>query len=295
MEQNSALQNLDLKNIVESIFRLIPSIRQQLSLDSELCLTLNKIVRAYFSNYTSDVLNIIPFDGMIWPHTNVGSGTFTSYDFFSLHEMPIYCFYWINKNNYKTVFDIGANIGIDSVILSRFGYEVYSFEPDPTVYEILTKNLRLNQCKNVHTFQKAVSNNSEIVDFIRVEGNTAASHIQGSRDFYGESKNIKIETIAFCDIGVQPDLMKINVEGHEKHIVPSIDYSLWKNMDAFIDTHNRENSVAMFDYFSKGNINIFAQRLGWQKVKRFEDMPIENTEGYIFVSKKPEMPGLHTQ
>lgn len=286
-------QELDLREIIERIFQLLPTMPEHHRPDSELYLTLEKILQAYFLQYKGDILDVAPFDGMVWPFEKLGYGTFTSYDFFgSLHEMPLYSFYWINRDIYKTALEIGANLGVDSIILSRFGYEVHSFEPDPLLYEKLVRNISLNQCKNIYTYQKAVSDRPGTVDFVRVLGQTAANHILGSRDFYGEAEYLKVEAITFADIGIQPDLMKINVEGHEKIIVPSISYPVWEKMDAFIEVHSEENTKSIFNYFLGTDINIFSQKTGWQKVKTLEDMPFLQRAGYIFVSKKQEMPWL---
>jgi FkbM family methyltransferase len=283
-------QKLDAKGIVEDIFHLLPTVSQFHNPDSELYSVLNKIIKAYFSNYKKDILEVAPFKGMVWPHTNLGSGTFTSYGFFELHEMPLYSFYWINRDKYKVAVEIGANIGIDSIILNHFGYKVHAFEPDPLLHEIILRNIQLNKCKNIQANQRAISNAAGVLDFIRVKGNSAHNHILGAKDFYGESECIKVEAITFEEIGVQPDLMKINVEGYEKYIIPSIQYPVWEKMDVFIEIHSPENSKVIFDYFIGSNINIFSQKQGWRKVKKFEEMPLSSSEGYIFVSKRQHMP-----
>jgi FkbM family methyltransferase len=277
------------KEKIESIFRLIPDLAPFHDRENDLYRRFSGIVEPYFTNYESDVIDVVPLDGLVWPHTSLGN--LTSYNFFcSFDEWILYSFYWVNRNRYRTAMDIGANIGIDSIILSRFGYEVYSFEPDPQLYQAFTKNLELNQCKGIHPYQKAMSDRAEVVDFVRVNGNTTANHIRGVRDFYGDAEFLKVETIAFQDVGVRPDLMKINVEGHEGTIVASIGIEDWREIDAFVEIHNQENGESIFRYFQGSGMNIFAQQLGWQKVVKLEDMPITNKVGYIFVSAKQEMP-----
>lgn len=216
-------------------------------------------------------------------------GNITSQDYFILHELLSYSFYWVNRNVYRTAFDIGANLGMDSIMLNRFGYEVYAFEPDPLLCEMLNKNISLNQCSDIHVYQKAISDRCGIVDFVRVKGNTTASHILGARSFYGETECLKVEAITIQDIGIYPDLMTMNVEGYEKNIVQSIDYPFWEKMDALIEIHNEENAEEIFNYFSASDINIFSQKLGWQKISKVEEMPTTYKEGHIFVSRKEKM------
>ncbi len=279
-------QKLNMKEIVESIFRTIPDVTQFHNKDSELYIIFDKILHSYFNEYEDEILDVAPFDGIIWPHVSLGN--IHSYYCFMMVEFIVYSFYWVNRANYKTVFDIGANIGPDSVILDRFGYEVYSFEPNPYNYDLFVRNIQLNGCKNIHPYQKAISDKAEVVDFIGVRGNTTASHIAGVRDFHGEVDRFKVETITLKDVGVHPDLLKINVEGHEKAVVASIDHDNWKSIDAFVEVHNQENRSAIFSYFKGSDINIFSQSLGWEKVENEKDIPIK--EEYIFISGKPNMP-----
>jgi len=59
---------------------------------------------------------------------------------------------------------------------------------------------RLINCKNIHFFQKAISDKVSVVDFVHVKGNPAASHISGERSFYGKAGRLKVETMTFNDI-----------------------------------------------------------------------------------------------
>ena len=66
--------------------------------------------------------------------------------------------------NGMNVIDMGAHIGYFTVLLSRLvGCEgkVYSFEPSKENFELLERNLLANQCNNVISSQKAVSNSNE--------------------------------------------------------------------------------------------------------------------------------------
>ncbi len=70
-----------------------------------------------------------------------------------------------NIHTGDTVVDIGANIGYYTLLMSNLvgnGGKVFAFEPEPKNFEILQKNLELNQIKNVIVEQKAVSEFSGI-------------------------------------------------------------------------------------------------------------------------------------
>lgn len=58
------------------------------------------------------------------------------------------------------IVDIGANMGYYTLLASKIvgdSGKVYAFEPDPTNYSVLCKNVALNEIKNAITIQKAVS------------------------------------------------------------------------------------------------------------------------------------------
>ncbi len=274
--------------IVEKTFSLIPDIRMFHNRKNGIYGLFDKIITDYFSNYAYEIIHIEPFKGMKWPRISMGN--LDSFDFFSMAEAVLYSFYYINRNRYRIAFDIGGNIGIDSIILSRFGYDVYTFEPDVENFNQLVINMELNRCENIHLFNKGISDERGTKKFIRVMGNTTANHIAGERNYYGESETSEIEVMRFEDIGVLPDLIKINVEGHEKVIVKNIPEPVWRTSDAFIEIHNQENMEEVFNYFKGFSVNIFSQKTGWQKVKTMSDMPDSNKEGYVFISSKEDMP-----
>jgi len=274
--------------IVERIFRLLPETREFHSPANELSKLFDDIIHNYFLCHKQEHISIEPLKGIIWPHVSLGN--LHSYEMFRVIGMIQYSFYYKNRKNYKIAFDIGANIGLDSIILNKFGYEVHAFEPDQQSYSILLKNIELNSCKNIHSYPKAISNYKGVANFVRVKGNTTASHISGSRDFYGDVDHLKVETITFQDVGVCPDLMKINVEGHEKEIIPTIKSDQWEKCDAFIGIHNEENQRVIYNYFQEIDVNIFSQKIKWRKAKSIEDVPVTNKQGYIFASKKDAMP-----
>src|SRR6516162_2054666 len=51
----------------------------------------------------------------------------------------------------KEVFDLGANLGVWTVLMSKANPQarVHSFEPNPVAWSLLEKNVRQNQCVNV--------------------------------------------------------------------------------------------------------------------------------------------------
>ena len=56
----------------------------------------------------------------------------------------------------------------------------------------MLKIIELNNCKNLHTYNKGLSNESGTHDFVHVKGNTSASHIAGSRESYSDNEIKKL-------------------------------------------------------------------------------------------------------
>ena len=53
--------------------------------------------------------------------------------------------------------DIGANLGLHSIVMSKCGSAVDAYEPDPNHYDKLMRNLGLNGITNVTVHKAAVS------------------------------------------------------------------------------------------------------------------------------------------
>ena len=64
-------------------------------------------------------------------------GAINSTHLFGLDELLIFSFYKHAKKEYKNVADIGANIGLHSIVLALLGKTVSCFEPDPQTFNQL--------------------------------------------------------------------------------------------------------------------------------------------------------------
>ena len=68
-------------------------------------------------------------------------GAIDTLDLFGLDELIIFSFYWINRDRYKNSADIGANLGLHSILMGRCGWHVDAYEPDPIHARLLERNL----------------------------------------------------------------------------------------------------------------------------------------------------------
>lgn len=229
------------------------------------------------------------FGSLTLPYEKMGA--IDSIDLFGLDELLMFAFYYRNKGRYLRAADIGANMGLHTILLTKAGFKVEAFEPDPEHYTKLMRNLGLNNVTDATVHKAAVSEQIGKMQFVRVLGNTTSSHLAGAKaNPYGELEKFDVDVVDIKDVVKRVDLLKIDAEGHEAVILNAISIDDWRKIDAFVEIGSPENARAVFDKFDGTAVNIFAQKLGWQRISDFAGMPISYKEGGVFMSTKAEMP-----
>lgn len=115
-------------------------------------------------------------------------------------------------------YDVGSCIGLYSILVSKKGAISYAFDPDPSVYNHMVKNIELNHLqKKIKTFRCAVSNRQGNVDFYVLAQGEKSSSIINKRDM-----RIKIKVSATSiDYMIKhkkveyPTIIKMDIEGAE--------------------------------------------------------------------------------
>jgi FkbM family methyltransferase len=117
--------------------------------------------------------------------------------------------------------DIGANIGSYTLIGSESApASVHAFEPHPTTFQFLRKNIELNKRSNVSLYNMALGS-SEGEVFLTDRTGSSINHI------VSENKQ-EVGTIAvpchrmdnICrQVGIVPEIVKIDVEGFEYDVL----------------------------------------------------------------------------
>lgn len=218
-------------------------------------------------------------------------GAIDSIDLFGLDELLMFSFYYRNRGRYARAGDIGANIGLHSIVLSLCDSTVEAYEPDPVHFEKLRRNLGLNNINNCRTHQAAVSDKDGTMQFVRVIGNTTSSHLMGAKsNAYGELQRFEVAVHDINAIAERVDLFKIDAEGHEAVLLNALDIDAWKRVDAFVEIGTPENAHAVYERFYDTDVNIFSQKQGWARVESLVDVPVTYKEGGVFISTKTVMP-----
>lgn len=115
--------------------------------------------------------------------------------------------------------DIGANIGYYSLVASRCvgaSGKVYSFEPAPSNFSFLLKNIQENNSQNIIATMKAIAEKKGILQLFMDE------HLSGGHQIFNsgmKTHSVDVDTISldeFFENEKTPiDLLKIDIEGAE--------------------------------------------------------------------------------
>lgn len=225
-----------------------------------------------------------------FPYTKMGA--IDSLDLFGLDELIIFSFYFTNRERYHTAADIGANLGLHSILMALCGWSVKAYEPDPHHASLLNRNIKLNgRSDRVKLIQAAVSDKPGTLEFVRVVGNTTSSHLAGAKaNAYGDLQRFPVRVEAIEDIIPSVDFVKMDAEGQEKIIILGTREDHWRKTDMMVEVGTAENASAIFEHLQNVKVNAFAQKLGWAQVARVEDMPTSYRDGSLFISIQSQMP-----
>lgn len=225
----------------------------------------------------------IKFLGIVITFPYIKMGNINSTHLFGIDELFLFKFYEKNKTKYKNVCDIGANVGLHSIILDKLGYNVTSFEPDPRHVLIAKNNFKINLSK-VNLINKAVSNRSGQSIFTRILGNTTGSFIGNKKTAYGKLKKFKVNIENAKNLVGKFDLYKIDAEGSEIDILRCFKYNDFRKSDFVMEISTKQNAKELWKFFK--NLKMYSQKNSWKKISKLEHIPTSHLEGSIIISQK---------
>lgn len=236
----------------------------------------------FFKNQTE---NFGKFGAVTLPFFRMGQ--ITTLDLFGLDEMLLFTWYRLNIDKYHKVGDLGANVGLHSILMAKLGWLVNAYEADPETTIILKKNLELNSINNVIVNNVAVSSENGQAKFIRIKNNLTGSHLAGAKkNPYGEMETFEVSTIHIKDVMTKCDFFKMDVEGSEASIIKTTGTSDWKSVDAVIEIGSSENREIIFKHFSEIGVKMYSQKNYWRLVSHAEQLPSHHSEGSVFCSSR---------
>lgn len=177
--------------------------------------------RRSMQNYKSGILDVTihGISMRIKPETNISEAAFlrrgVHADSVEIKFLEKEC-----KAKSNPVFvDIGANIGLYSLILSRKlpNLRVLSIEPHPGISKQLEYNLELNPDLNISVHKLAVSDHAGMVRMQTDLENLGSSRVEDSGDIEVECTTLNSIVEKLCPSGM--DALKIDVEGCEDKVL----------------------------------------------------------------------------
>jgi FkbM family methyltransferase len=134
------------------------------------------------------------------------------------------------------VVDVGANIGLYSLLLARLvgpTGSVLAFEPEPNLFAILRENCVSNNATNIVPFQCALGRMKGLASFHRSAFNSGNNRL-GHRSIGHDAVEVKVERFDDLQPDSKPDFVKIDVQGHELATLSGMERALSANQSVRI-------------------------------------------------------------
>ena len=171
---------------------------------------------------------------------------------------------YVNKNS--IVVECGCHIGTHTVKLSQLCEKLYGFEPMTESYNLLEKNLKLNNIENSVILNKGVSNKKGKENFLWIaNGNPGHSGLDNNpmgRPLHHTEcdTTIEVETMTIDSLNLDRlDFIKMDIEGYEplaiegaintiKKCKPVITLEIYKDWSGVVDiNYSRELFKCLID------------------------------------------------
>lgn len=203
---------------------------------------------------------------------------------------------WINGfNKSEVLWDIGANVGVFSLYAALRGLQVLAFEPSPSNYYLLSKNIEINNFDSKISAYCMALNNETKLDFFYM----ANSDLGGALNSFGEARDwqgkvfnaqLKQSMIGFSlDNFIEkfdppfPNHIKLDVDGIEDSIIKGAKNSLGdkrlKSVLVELDTERKEYTKEVVDTMSDSGLKLFKK----EHAAMFENGIFRNVYNHIFV------------
>lgn len=220
----------------------------------------------------------------------VSFGSIDSSHLFGLDELILFSFYWSNRSRFTQFLDLGANVGLHSLVALKLGWSVTSVEPDPVHFEFLERILEESGIANYNLVKGAATVSSGSQTFLRVEGNTTGSHLKGAKkNPYGPLTEFEVEGYPVTKLVVGKDLVKMDVEGLEGDLMESLFSEGYQGFDVFLEIGSASAAQELWETAKEAGVNVFTQKTNWCIATDQAELPCHHSEGSAFISRSEAM------
>ncbi len=180
-----------------------------------------------------------------------------------------------NRHTFSVFIDGGACIGDYCVLLSRFNIRCIAFEPVIENFNVLTKNLKLNDLTDeIQAFSFGLGSKNEHAAFIFNPVNTGASHLANLGQVPDCHVEIRTLDSLIASLDINPEahiLVKLDVEGMEAEAIRGAKnfITMYPHITFVIeDKHIGEesikkalNEIVPFEFGIVDEFNIYAKKI----------------------------------
>ena len=182
----------------------------------------------------------------------------------------------------EIVLDVGANIGITSIIFSEFFEGVISFEPSKKTFNVLLENLQTNKIKNVKALNYGLGDKEKESNIMTPLNEASSAAVTQEYINIQDYEFDKVE-IKVGDIELKKEindkrigLIKIDVEGLELEVLKGLQKTIKENNPIII----LEMSCYKQNIFGRISIPDFIDSLEeyFPKIIAYDDNSLENID-----------------
>jgi FkbM family methyltransferase len=171
--------------------------------------------RIFFKNSKNNILTIKYKKIILKIITNLKNGGVDKVLFLDgIYEKEILDLFRKKIKKNSICLDIGANIGFHSLFLSKISKKVISFEPIKSLYDQFNESIKINNIKNIKTYNFGVSNKKEEKLIYQNFQNIGASSVI-KRNTFDKKEKIKLVKLDNFLIKQKIDFIKMDIEGYE--------------------------------------------------------------------------------
>ena len=183
--------------------------------------------------------------------------------------------YLLNRINEYTVFiDGGACIGDYSILLSRYGIRCIAIEPVLNNYEVVIKNIDLNNLNSkVKALPVGLGDKNFRANFVFNPINTGASHIANDNDTVNCMVEIRTLDSLLPELNISINdniLIKLDIEGMELEAIrgatdfilhyPNITFVTEYKHSGYASIKETLSKIAPFEFGIIDEFNIYAKK-----------------------------------
>jgi len=178
---------------------------------------------------------------------------------------------WFRVSPGEVVVDVGAHIGLYTLVAARSGARVIAIEPVPSNFEILKGNVELNRFSNVNAIPIAISNSKgRRTLYLSGMGDTATSSLEdgwtSKVEHNAARQAIEVPCVSLDDLMVSISLdsldwLKIDVEGHEVRVLEGGSATLRRTKRLILEV-SRGNERSCMAHLTKAGLHVASVERG---------------------------------